>query len=179
MRLLPEKGAVLWAQVAAGVAKSLDHVQFVVAGAGPLEAEFSRIAENAGIASRMHLLGQTRNIDSFMAALDLFVLTSPIEGLPNVLLEAQLMGVPVVTTPAGGAVEALDHGKTGLVSSDHSEEKLVECCVRILRESELRRNLSKAAPEFVAENFSFEGMIRETIALYDSTPGQASHSAPD
>ncbi len=167
VRLVPEKGPVLWTRVAAGVAKSLDRVHFVLAGDGPLEAEVSKIAADAGITSRVHLIGRMRDIHPFMAALDVFVLTSPIEGLPNVLLEAQLMGVPVVTAPAGGAAEALDHGKTGLVSGNHSTEQLVECCVRILRDSELRRNLSRAAPDFVMEKFGLERMIQETIALYE------------
>ena len=57
--------------------------------------------------------GVTGDILPAMSIMDLLLLTSRAEGVPNVLLEAQWVGTPVVTTDVGGAKEAIEPGITG------------------------------------------------------------------
>jgi glycosyltransferase involved in cell wall biosynthesis len=99
---------------------------------------------------------------------DLFLLTSRVEGLPNTLIEAQAVGVPVVTTPAGGSAETLDPGRTGLVSPDYSILGIADTCMKLLDDDRLRARMAKAAPEFVRQHFSLERMYTETLRLYEN-----------
>src|SRR5262249_61632640 len=72
-----------------------------------------RAADEAGLAARVILPGVTNDIVAAMSIMDVLLLTSFGEGLPNVLLEAQWSGTPVVTTDVGGASEAINPGVTG------------------------------------------------------------------
>ena len=70
-------------------------------------------AAGLGLADRFVFPGQVRNVADYLACLDLFMLTSRVEGLPNSLIEAQLAGVPVVTADVGGAGETFEDGSSG------------------------------------------------------------------
>jgi glycosyltransferase involved in cell wall biosynthesis len=166
MRLTEEKQPLLWAKVVVEISRQLPDIHFVLVGDGPLKNDVLQYVSNARIKSRVHVLGHIRDIPSVLHCLDLFLLTSRLEGLPNVLIEAQAMGIPVVTTPAGGAIETLDHGRTGLVAPDQTVIGVAQTCMQILNDSEFRGRLSKAAPEFVRDKFSIERMLNHTLELY-------------
>lgn len=167
MRLTEEKQPMLWARVATEISRQMPDVHFVLVGDGPMKDQVMQFVSNARIASRVHFLGHIKDIPSVLRCFDLLLLTSRLEGLPNVLIEAQAVGVPVVTTPAGGAVETLDHGRTGLVAASQSTLDVADACMRILGDRQFRYQLSKAAPGFVREKFSLDRMLRKTLELYD------------
>ena len=84
-----------------------------------------KISEN-----KIHLIGQTRYVKSWLDRFDVFLLTSIVEGLPNVLIEAQAFGVPVITTNAGGASDTIIDGETGHIVEGESEyisQKIIQC----------------------------------------------------
>jgi glycosyltransferase involved in cell wall biosynthesis len=90
----------------------LDDTTLLVAGDGPRRAQLAaRVSERAALADRVRFVGPTSEPESFLAALDALVLPSRTEGVPGVLLEAALVGVPVVATDVGGVGEVI--GSTG------------------------------------------------------------------
>ena len=97
------------------------------------------------------------------------MLTSYGEGLPNVLLEAQWAGVPVVTTDAGGAREAVDQGVTGWVVETAKPEDLSAAVLRLANDQDFRTRALMAAPLFVKTKFGFDRMIQETLDIYALT----------
>jgi glycosyltransferase involved in cell wall biosynthesis len=167
MRLSEEKQPELWARIVIEISRCRPKVHFVLIGDGPLREETEYLLALAGIETRAHFIRATRDVAGVLAALDLFLLTSRMEGLPNVLIEAQAVGLPVVTTPAGGAPEALDPGRTGLVAPDHSVLGIAQTCLALLDNNELRTRMSDAAPSFVRQKFSLERMFKDTMRLYD------------
>lgn len=166
MRLTEEKGPILWSEVVIRVARALPDVDFVLVGSGELKPRVLELIVAAGLADRVHLYDDLDDIPSLFRCLDLFLLTSRLEGLPNVLAEAQAVGVPVVTTPAGGAVEALDSGRTGLIAENHSAERVAACCLKLLSDTGLRSRMSMAASHFAHSSFSISKMLNEVTALY-------------
>src|SRR5262249_11571167 len=98
--------------------------------------------------------------------LDVFLLTSEFEGTPNVVLEASLMGVPVVATDAGGAAEAIQEGVTGFVVRSASAAQIATQVVHILKDPAFSEQVALSGPRFVLERFGLERMIAETIALH-------------
>jgi glycosyltransferase involved in cell wall biosynthesis len=166
MRLSEEKQPLVWARTVVEISRQRPDVQFILVGEGPLRRRVEVMIENAWIGSRVKIVPQTHDVPAILRASDLFLLTSRAEGLPNVLIEAQAVGVPVVTTPAGGAPETLDPGKTGLVSSDHSALAIASSCLTLLDDDELRKNMGTAGAKFVREKFSLDRMYKDTISLY-------------
>ena len=166
IRLNEEKRPLLWAEIAARVRKALPEAHFLVVGDGPLRKELEVRAAEPDLAGNLHLAGLEKQSLEAMAAMDLFLLSSRGEGLPNVLVEAQAMGVPVVTTRAGGAPEALDEERTGWVlSSDNPEIAAMEI-VRLLKNGSWLRAAGRAGPGFVKSHFGLERMLDETLEVY-------------
>lgn len=166
MRMTEEKRPMRWAEAALEISRRRPDVFFVMIGDGPLRNDVIHFLNNGRIGSRIYVPGHLKDIPSVLQCFDVFLLTSRLEGLPNVLIEAQAMGVPVVTTPAGGAVEALDSGHTGLITPDHSVLGIAETCLRILDDTEFKTRLAEAGPAFVRRTFSVEKMMQSTVAFY-------------
>src|SRR4029078_1718468 len=89
--------------------------RFLLVGDGRLLPKAQELAEELGIANRILFTRRSTRVGFWMSKMDVFVLLSRYEGLPNVLIEAQYMGVRVVTTPAGGPAKCLIDGVTGHV----------------------------------------------------------------
>src|SRR5262249_6891959 len=110
-----DKQPLLWIWFAHRYFKPDPDARFVMVGGGrPLPNAEQRAAET-GLADRILFTGRSNRVGYWMTKMDVLVLLSRYEGLPNVLIEAQYMGVRVVTTPAGGASECLIDGITGHV----------------------------------------------------------------
>ena len=116
----------------------------------------------------MHQLGSVADVATLLAHSDVAVLTSEVEGTPNVLIEAQYLGVPVVTTRAGGAPETMVPGRTGFVADVDDVAGLTRHVCRLLRRPELRRQMGEDARAFVAATFSIDRMVDETLAAYSA-----------
>ena len=80
-----------------------------------IDRQLDEVARCDDLSGAMHLAGHEheQRVYSAIAVMDVLLLRSRVEGLPNVLVEAQALGVPVVTTRAGGAPEAIRHGVSG------------------------------------------------------------------
>ena len=78
-----------------------------------MRSEIQCLIQSYDLSTKIRLPGLTDDVWTALSAMDIFVLTSRMEGLPNVLIEAQGAGLPVVSTIVGGAPETFIEGKTG------------------------------------------------------------------
>jgi glycosyltransferase involved in cell wall biosynthesis len=92
-------------------AAQLPDARVVVVGDGPLRAKLSELADALGVVDRVTWAGWVDDPASLLATFDVFVLPSRFEGLPLVILEAMLAGVPVVATDVGSVAEARRPGR--------------------------------------------------------------------
>jgi glycosyltransferase involved in cell wall biosynthesis len=138
--------------------------QLVIAGQGPQEAELRASAAALGVPARF--LGRVDDMPGLLNAADCFLLSSQVEGLPMVLLEAAACGVPAIVTDAGGAGEALRHGETGFVVPVGDTAQLAEAarCMAALR-PEVRAAMGLRARTLAVEKFE----IRAVAAEWDRT----------
>jgi glycosyltransferase involved in cell wall biosynthesis len=104
---------------------------------------------------------------------DIFLHTAHVEGLPNVLLEAQSAGLPIVAAAAGGVAEAIDPGVTGVVVHSREPRVLAEEVARRLSNREWYDRARRAGPLYVEQRFSVDRMIDATLAVYDGKTRQA------
>lgn len=166
MRIAEEKRPHLWIEVARKIIEKNLNTHFLIVGDGDLRIKLESLTLIPSLQNHFHFVGIESDVYPPLLAMDIFLLTSRIEGLPNVLIEAQSVGVPVVTTDVGGASETLDAGKTGYALKTSDPSILANKILSILGNpawlSEARLN----APIFVESHFSQEKMISETIKVY-------------
>ncbi|WP_295392835.1 glycosyltransferase [uncultured Thiodictyon sp.] len=170
-RFSDEKRPLLWLETAARVAKSIPDACFLVFGAGPRQPDMERFIVERGLGGRVKLAPPTPDSALALSAFDLLLLTSQWEGTPNVALEAQAVGTPVVVCGGGGAREALHPGVTGLYVDDGDAARLAAAVCGLLGNALRRAAMTAAAPGFVRSRFSMGRMLTDTIASYGLTAG--------
>jgi glycosyltransferase involved in cell wall biosynthesis len=166
-RFYPEKRPLLWVEVAARVFRANPDTWFVLFGQGILEPQIAKAARDLGIGERLILPGITGDVLPVMRALDVFLLTSYGEGVPNVVLEAQWAGTPVVATRAGGVSEALDLGRSGWIVDPPDADQLAGRVTWLLGDPVARAQARSAGPELIRARFGLQRMIDETTQAYD------------
>jgi glycosyltransferase involved in cell wall biosynthesis len=137
-----------------------------------------------GIGDRLHLPGPQADIAAWYRIMDLVMLTSRHEGLPNVLLEAQGLGIPVVAPDVGGMSETVRQGVTGWTIANADAESLAERASFCLTDSGWREQARRAAPVFVLERFGVPAMLQRHLEIYrlataDSAPHRDAEPAVD
>jgi glycosyltransferase involved in cell wall biosynthesis len=100
-------------------------------------------------------------------AMDVFALSSLREGLPNVVLEAMALEVPVVATRVGGIPRLIRNGENGLIVEPGSSEALVPALDRLLGDESLRLRLGRAGRETIESNYSFSARMQKVRAIYE------------
>lgn len=178
MRFVHEKRPGLWMDIAEHLARVMPEAHFLMVGDGPLHRKLAQRAVREAFGDRLHLVGYERPALHAIAAMDVFLLTSRAEGLPNVLIEAQAMEVPVVTTSAGGAVETFLQGRTGWLLEDIRPEAAAAMLARLLADKAMMKQVGKQARQFVRSRFSVERMLDENLSVYNSGFGTGLSPSP-
>tara|TARA_B100001778_G_scaffold326494_1_gene323244 strand:- start:174 stop:2801 length:2628 start_codon:yes stop_codon:yes gene_type:complete len=165
-RLVQEKRPFLWIDSISKVMEQHDNCHAILIGGGGLMEQVSEYIRGKDLQDKIHLIGQTRYVKSWLDKFDIFLLTSIVEGLPNVLIEAQAFGIPVITTNAGGASDTIIDGETGFVVKDDCEnisQKIIEC----ISDNDWLSRAKLASMQNSRMKFSTERMITNLIELYD------------
>jgi len=163
-----DKQPLLWIRFAARYLKAHQEARIVLVGGGRLLDDCVRLAEELGISERILFVGRSTRVGYWMTKMDTLVLLSRYEGLPNVLIEAQYMGVHVVTTPAGGAAECLINGTTGHVL-ECAEKPDLDNVVRLTHELAMRGDVHELFGEggsgrsFLDSHFSIPHMLVQYV----------------
>ncbi|MEY3025802.1 MAG: hypothetical protein RLZZ238_699 [Planctomycetota bacterium] len=164
LRLSEEKQPELFIEVARRVLDAVPHARAVLVGDGPLMPEIAARARAVG--PRLALLGRRDDVPELMAAARATLLCSRMEGTPNVLLESQWLGTPVVSTAVGGAVDAVQDGVTGFLCRVDDADALATRCRELLVDDALRARMSDAARSWTRARFALDRMLADTRALY-------------
>jgi glycosyltransferase involved in cell wall biosynthesis len=125
-RLNAVKRPLLWLETAAALAARRGDTRFLLVGDGPERVAVAARAEALGISSRLVMVGHVDDVASCYALIDVLLMTSEREGVPNVIVEAQHLGVPVVATNVGGIGDVVQSGRTGFLVDGADPERLAE-----------------------------------------------------
>lgn len=142
-----------------------------ILGEGPLEASLKSMAQDMGIEERVRWLGFRDDTTSFVAAADVFCLSSVWEAVALAAQEAVALGIPVVTTDAGGMRELIEDGATGRLVAIGDSSGLARAIEDVFTSPEQARRRAAAAGAVLKEKFSRPVMLERIAALYRELAG--------
>ena len=167
-RIVEEKDPELWIEVASEVLRNEEDLHFIIVGGGVRLESMRDLVDSMELSGRIHLVGQSARVGSWLKRMDLFFNSSKVEGLPNAIIEAQGMGVPVIATDAGGSREALIDGVTGSIIEGREKSELADNLLNWLGMGERElAEASKLAIENSRRNFSVEAMYGKLVKIYE------------
>jgi glycosyltransferase involved in cell wall biosynthesis len=138
-------------------------LHFIVAGAGDLlnYCQNRAKAENLPVT----FLGWREDIEVVLAAADFVLLTSDNEGTPLSLIQAGMVGIPVVATNVGSTNEIVVNGQTGFLT-DLSVDQLVQAIAKLASDSDLRAKMGAAGKEYTLTRYGAERLVKDHQDLY-------------
>jgi glycosyltransferase involved in cell wall biosynthesis len=162
------KGLDVAIEAFAQVATQLPDTALVLMGEGEERERLTALSQQLGVSSRVHFCGYVENGPSYLSAFDIFLMPSRSESFGYVVAEAGLAHVPVIASRVGGIPEIITDGSSGILVPQGNAVTLAGAIEKLYADADLRTRLSSALYARVTENFSKEGMLEKTFALYNS-----------
>ena len=166
-RLSEEKGFHLLIEAVERAIDAGCDLELWIAGEGDQEERLRGQIEASRHRDRVKLLGFRADGRALFEAFDLFALSSIREGLPNVVLEAMAMEVPVLATRCGGMEAFARDGEDALLVPAGSADALADGLVRLARDPGLRTRLARSARARIETQQSFASRMRRFVGVYD------------
>jgi len=165
-RLSPEKNHLGLVEAARMVLAKMPDVYFVVFGEGFMRPELEKAVVDAGIGHRFFLPGFRSDVRSLLHEIDIFVLPSHTEGLPNVVLEAFACCKPVVATMVGGTPEVVRDAVNGFLAPIGDMGRLAQGVLTLAGDAGLREQMGRRGYLSVEEEYGFERQTERYLQVY-------------
>ncbi len=173
-RLSKEKGFdVLIQSIARLIEMGID-LELWIAGDGDQRSKLEMLIGEQKDPKRFRLLGHRNDTRELFQAMDVFALSSFREGLPNVVLEAMALEVPVVATRIAGIPRVVRDKENGLLVEPSSVDELTSAINTLLSDGKLRKQFSKAGRDLIEREFSFDKRMQKVSRIYDELLGGSS-----
>lgn len=167
-RLVWQKGFEYFLQSIPKLYQTIPNVRFILVGEGPFRKDLEDQTCSLGITGKIVFTGQRSDIRDMMAAMDVVVIPSLLEGFPMVTLEAMAMGKAIVATAIDGITEQITDGVEGLLTPPRDSRALTQAITTLATDRERRRVLGHAARKRVVSDFSVRTMIDKTLKVYET-----------
>lgn len=172
-RLVPKKGFDVLLRAAAPMLKQ-DRIALRIVGEGPEGTRLRALAVDLGVLDRVEFLGRLTWEDTLRTIAESSALIAPsvmaedgdMDGIPNVLLEAGALGVPVIASRLSGIPELVEDGKTGLLTASGDEGALGKALRRVADSADLRAQLGGASRERIRRKWSAADSVGQIAGLF-------------
>lgn len=164
-KLLVQKRPLLFVEAAKRIHQQTPDIRFTIIGDGHLREQVVEKIESFGLTDTFALLGQRNDIPELLNHIDVLLLVSDWEGMPNVLLEAMSVGVPIVTTDGGDSRKLVEESGAGYVVPVGDVESITAQAVHLLENDSLRQEMGQKGTTY-AQDFSIGAMVGRYRELY-------------
>ncbi len=171
-RFSPEKGVDRAIRMLPDLLNKHPHVELHLIGEGTQSDELHDLADRLGVTNRIRWWGWQADTRPIYELMDALLLPSLTEGLPNVVLEAMAMGVPVAATDVGGVSDLLDRGGCGVILGE-DELTWAKDIAPLVNSPALRESFASQARQRVNSVFSFQNRMQKVMNLYDQVLGRS------
>ena len=155
------KNFEMFIDVCANLSKKFDYLHFIAVGDSISRKNYEEIVDKRNLGKKITFLGYVKEIDKIISNLDMFLLTSIWEGMPNVIMESMASKVPVVSTDIDGVRELIDDGENGFLVKSNDVNGMVSIISNILNNHYDIDLVISNAFEKISKNFSIDKMVLE------------------
>ena len=167
-RLADQKGHRYLLQALPRLLETWPQLCCLFVGEGELRDALHHMAIDLGVEQACRFVGVRADIADILAAADLFVLPSLSEGFPFVLLEALVMGCPIVASRVNGIPELIEEGKTGFLVPAREPQALALAIQKLLSDPAAASRMGAAGRTVVREQFTADRMVAKMTAIFDA-----------
>jgi glycosyltransferase involved in cell wall biosynthesis len=161
-----EKDPIAQIEAAARVLRAREDATYVVAGDGPLRPDLESAVKRLGLEKRVHLLGIRSDVADLIVASDVMLLASRHEGMPGCLIEAGMVGLPVVAFAVAGVPEVVIDGTTGFLVPPGDVAGLANRTLEILGDPQKGRVMGSEARRWCRARFDMGVIAPRFLDLY-------------
>lgn len=146
-RLDENKNHAMLIEAFSKIADEFPKMKVIIYGEGESRKELEQLIEEKGLHDKVSLPGSTSHISEKVGKARVFVLTSNTEGMPNSIMEAMALGVPVISTdcPCGGPATLIEQGVNGMLVPVNDANALAEALTLVLSDEQLEKQLGENA----------------------------------
>jgi glycosyltransferase involved in cell wall biosynthesis len=167
LRTTYEKNIFLLRTVIKKLLKQSINVKIKIFLATPNDSIFKKYSALLCIDKNVTVQRPVHNIYKEIAKFDILLSTSIVEGLPNVLIESQLLGVPVVATDAGGSNETFMDGQSGILVKSKNAEYISREIINLSNDKDKLDSFAQHARMFARQNFMMSDIARQYLEIYN------------
>jgi glycosyltransferase involved in cell wall biosynthesis len=167
-----QKDQLTLVRAMAMVCEQVPDVHLVFIGDGPRRAEVEQLASQLDMSDRAHFLGLRRDVPALLHHLDVFVLSSRIEGESLAILEAMSAQRPIVATAVGGTPGLLANGECGLLVPPGDAPAMAQAIVELLTNKTKAQELARRARERFLQEYTIDRMGERYLELYEKAIAQ-------
>jgi len=164
-RLLQGKGMYYLISAMKRLKDEHSDVTLLIIGDGPERASLERMTTTAGI--KAIFAGWQNDVLPYYSVMDVFVLPSLFEGVPNVLLEAMAMRKPAVATNVGGNADLVENGVNGFLVSARDPQQIACALEKLIENGDLRSRFGRSSREKVVKLFSLDKTVERVERVYN------------
>ncbi|MHC5611062.1 MAG: glycosyltransferase [Nostoc sp.] len=147
--------------------KQNSNALLIIVGIGKLKSDIEELVKELQIESNVIFLGARSDVVALMNAADAYLMSSALEGMPIVLLEAAATQLPIVSTDVGGTRETILDGESGFLVPSKNPQVLAEVMSKMMAIPEVERlQMGQKGREFVLANYSTEEVVTQWEHLY-------------
>ncbi|MFC2186928.1 glycosyltransferase [Fulvivirgaceae bacterium LMO-SS25] len=141
-------------------------LHLILLGEGDLKMDLMAKCKSIGFGNKVHFVGFKDNVGEWLAGADLFLLTSKIEGVPGVVLEAAIQKLPALAIDVGGVREVIEHKITGIALPEREVKSFAFKADYLLSQPALLAEMGTNSRQLVVNKFGLSRAVREFEELY-------------
>jgi len=165
-RLAPEKGHIFCLEAFKMVVDRFPKAKLLIVGDGILRPDIEAKIRESGLIGSVIMAGHRDDVPEILASLDISLHTSIWEGAPRAVVEAMLMGKPIVATRVGGIPELIEDGVTGILIPSNDKERLLKAVTTLINDRALAGKIGESARRNAKERFALAPMVESITKLY-------------
>ncbi|MEN9963759.1 MAG: hypothetical protein RL582_854 [Bacteroidota bacterium] len=165
--LTPQKRPDRFIAIIHQIKNHIPGIKALMVGNGILRAESEKQAAELGLTDNIQFCGYQKEVNRFINASDLLILSSDTEGLPGVVLECGYLGIPTVSGNVGGIKECVETGITGFVIENKDPENYVEKALLLLQNEDMRVTMGEKQREKVRTGFTMDQVLHKYISFFE------------
>ena len=166
-RLSKEKGVQYLIDAGLILKEKDEAVRILIIGDGPKREELESLAKEKGLEKEIIFTGFQNDVEKWLPALDVFVLSSLTEGTPMALLEAMAAGIPVIATSVGGVPNVIENGVNGILTNAADSKALADKIMTLMHNPSIGKKMVDKGVETIEKQYNVYQWCRKIEAQYD------------